>query len=341
MNTAFVLAAGFGTRLRPLTTLRPKPLVPVCGMPLLSYSLALCAKHGLRDVIVNAHWLAEQVEMWSGLHEGCTVTVVSETPEILGTGGGLKNVVAQLAERFVVLNGDVLHEVDLGALLRAVPQAGGALALRPDPQNAPRYGVVAADDSGTVVQLASVAEAEPEGAVDRTTHFTGIHALDRAALERVPTGFSCIVRTAYRELVPQRRVAGIRYTGPWLDAGDPAAYLDTNLQVLRGQVRAALDPFPRAGFARDASGRVYGDPSLVAGAVVTGPVWVGRGARVAPGAHLVESIVGAGASISAGTSLERSVVWEDVSVPDGSWVDAVYAAADVVVNASSRSVKPG
>ncbi|MCA9495193.1 MAG: NTP transferase domain-containing protein, partial [Myxococcales bacterium] len=118
MHQAFVLAAGLGTRLRPLTEHRPKPLVPVCGVPLLSWSLALCARHGLRDVVVNAHWLAEQVEAWSGEREGVRVTVVTER-EILGTGGGLRNVADALAERFVVLNGDVLHAVDLGALLGA------------------------------------------------------------------------------------------------------------------------------------------------------------------------------------------------------------------------------
>ena len=66
MHQAFVLAAGFGTRLRPLTTLKPKPLVPVCGVPMLSYALALCARHGLSPVVVNAHHLADQLRPWAG-----------------------------------------------------------------------------------------------------------------------------------------------------------------------------------------------------------------------------------------------------------------------------------
>ncbi|MCB9688608.1 MAG: NDP-sugar synthase [Alphaproteobacteria bacterium] len=307
MHQAFVLAAGLGTRLRPLTEHRPKPLVPVCGVPLLSWSLALCARHGLRDVVVNAHWLAEQVERWAGEREGVRVTVVTER-EILGTGGGLRNVADALAERFVVLNGDVLHAVDLEALLGAVVDEGGALALRPDPEEAPRYGVVAADAEHRVVELASVARAEPRGAVDRTTHFTGIHALDRAALELVPEGFACIVRTAYRELVPARRVGAIRYDGPWLDAGDPAAYLDANLLVLRGCPELPIDPHARAAYARDASGRECGvRPD---GVRCEGPVWIGRGAELAPGTVLDHSVVGEGARVGPDSVLTQTVVWD-------------------------------
>ena len=94
MFQAFILAAGLGARLRPLTEEVPKPLVPVCGVPLLAYSLALAARHGLREVVVNAHWLADQIEAWAGDREGCRVAVATER-ELLGTGGGL----AQLAER--------------------------------------------------------------------------------------------------------------------------------------------------------------------------------------------------------------------------------------------------
>ncbi len=315
MYDVFVLAAGLGTRMRPLTEHVPKPLVPICGVPLLSWNLALCARHGLRHVVVNAHWLSDQVEAWAGEHEGVSVAVSTELPDILGTGGGLKKVAADLAEQFVVLNGDVLHDVDLRALLDAVRPGGGAMALRPDAEAAPRYGVVAADESGTVVALTSLASAPAEGAVARDTHFTGIHALDRAALARVPEGFACIVRTAYTELVPERRVGAIRYGGPWLDAGDPAAYLDANLQVLLGRVRGALDPFARAGFAIDASGATRGDPSLVDGVDVRGPVWVGPGAQLAPGVVLERAVVGAGASVEPGASLRDTVVWDGVSAP--------------------------
>jgi mannose-1-phosphate guanylyltransferase len=313
VHDAFILAAGLGTRLRPLTECRPKPLVPICGVPLLAYSLAACARHGLTRVVINAHWLADQLVAWEGEREGCVVGVSVEQ-EILGTGGGLRLVRDQLAERFVVLNADVLHDVDLTALRAAVPEGGGALALRPDPAEAPRYGIVAADATGTVVKLVEVARAEPRGDVALDTHFTGIHALHRDALELVPEGFACIVRTAYKALVPQRRVAGVRYGGPWLDAGDPAAYLEANLDVLEGRVPLSLDPFDRAAFAVR-SGRVVG--SAPSGVVVEGPAWIGQGARIGRGARLRRAIVGEGAIVPDGAVLEDAVVWDGAEVPAG------------------------
>jgi len=320
VHTAFVLAAGFGTRLRPLTEVLPKPLVPVCGVPILSYALAGCARHGLDRVVVNAHHLADALASWEGEREGVRITLSVESPEILGTGGGLRQVRHLLAERFVVVNGDVLNDVDLAGLLAEVPEGGAAMALRPHP-DAARYGVVAADATGTVVRLASVAEAEPEGPVDEGTHFTGVHAMHRDALDRVPDGFACIVRTAYKQLVPKRRVRGLRHEGLWLDVGDPAAYLEANLAALRG-LALPLDPFARAAWWRS-EGRSGGDPGWVAHAEVVGSAWVGEMACV--GRALVEDcVIGAGAAVAHGASIRRCVVWDEAEVPAGDWSDTIF-----------------
>lgn len=329
MSSAFVLAAGLGTRLRPLTDHRPKPLAPVCGVPMLAYALASCARHGLRDVIVNAHWLAGQVEAWAGEREGVHVTVSTELPDILGTGGGLKRVADRLDERFVVVNADVISDVDLGALLAAVPPGGAAMALRPDPEDAPRYGVVAADAAGIVVKLVNVASAEPRGSVDTTTHFTGIHAMRREALAHVPDGFACIVRTAYRALVPERRVAAVVHRGVWLDIGDPTAYLDANLTVLDGGLDLPLDPHARAAYARDRRGE-HGDRAAGGDATIVGPVWLGRGARLGRGVRVVRGVIGDGATVPDGAELVDCVVWDGVAVPPGAYRRAVLHPGGVL-----------
>lgn len=317
--TAFVLAAGLGTRLRPLTLHRPKPLVPVCGVPMLEYAIAGCARHGHSEVVVNAHYLAEQLVARAGSRRGITVKVVVEDT-ILGTGGGLRNARGLLAERFVVVNADVLSDVDLGALVARVPDGGMAMALRHHADDAARYGVVAMDESGVVVRLTTVASAEPVGAVDPSTHFTGIHALDRAVLDRVPEGEQCIVRTAYRELVPQRRVAGFVHRGTWLDVGDPQAYLAANLAVLTTTLAVPLDPVRYAACARMARGQMGQAPL---GVRVDGSVWIGQGARVAPGARLTDCVIGPGAVVPSDAELTRCVVWDDCVVPSGELTDAV------------------
>lgn len=322
MYDAFVLAAGFGTRLQPLTHHLPKPLTPVCGVPLLAYSLAGAASTGLTKVVVNAHHLAETLAAWEGDREGVRVALSVEQPDILGTGGGLQKVASKLNKRFVVLNGDVLHDVALSALLAAVPEGGGALALRAH-ADAARYGVVAADATGTVVRLSSVARAEAVGAVDESTHFTGIHAMDREALRRIPAeGFACVVRTAYAALVPARMVAGLRHHGLWLDIGDVPAYLEANLALLRGVLGAPIEPMARASFGRR-GGRPWGDARVVEKAEVEGDLWVGEGAEIGR-ARLCDSVVGEGALVETGATLREVVVWAGTRVPAGDWRRGVW-----------------
>lgn len=311
-HTAFVLAAGFGTRLRPLTDVVPKPLVPVCGIPMLSYALALCHAHGHRHVLLNGHYLAEQLEPWAGEHEGVHVTLSIEAPDILGTGGGLRHVHNQLAERFAVVNADILCDVDLRALVERVPEGGATMALRPS-DDADVYGVVAADATETVVQLVAVARAEPQGDVATDTHFSGIHAMHIGALDQVPNAFSSIITDSYAHTVPKRLVRSIRHDGTWLDVGNPSAYLDANLQVLRGGLSLPIDPMARAAFSQR-KGEVSGNAELVDGASVTGAVWAGAGAAIGAGAVLHDCVVGAGAVVAPGVTLRSAVVWDGCEV---------------------------
>lgn len=209
--TAFILAAGLGTRLRPLTDHTPKPLLPVNGRPMLDHVLDHARRHGHRDVVVNAHWLAPQIVEWARHRPG--VTVVVEAPAILGTGGGLKHAAGLLADRFVVLNGDILCDVDLTALI-AVP-APAVMAVR---AREARHTAVAARD-GLVTGIAGVV-----GEGDGTWHFTGVHAMNLSELDQVPAGESCIVRTVYRALVPAGKVAALIHTGDWADIGTHEEY---------------------------------------------------------------------------------------------------------------------
>jgi mannose-1-phosphate guanylyltransferase len=288
---AFLLAAGLGTRLRPLTLVLPKPLLPVGGRPMLDHALALLAQHGIgpRACLVNAHHLHGAIEAW-GRARGVAVQV--ELPEVLGTGGGLKVAEPRLAERFVVLNGDILCDVDLRALLAAVPPGGAALALRNDPalsSEAP----VERDAHDVVVRMREFARGP--GAPLPGTHFTGVHAADRAVLAYAKPEFSCILRTAYKAVIGERKLAALLHRGAWVDIGAPAEYLDANLAVLDGLLAAPGGLAPGA--------RGPGGALLVDGARVEGAV------------H--RSVVGAGAVVPAGARLTDCVVWDGVIVPPG------------------------
>ena len=183
-----VLCAGFGTRLRPLTDKVPKPLVPLCGLPLLQYNFALLLNAGVRDIVVNTHYLGAEME--KGARElaasmGIELQVSREEKQILGTGGGVRRAQAMLGRNtFFLLNGDMLFDVDLGAALSAHKAAGAVatMVLAPYPKGA-TYGAVEVDAAFNVRRIAGRG-AVPEPGLMRM-HFTGVHILEPELLDRL------------------------------------------------------------------------------------------------------------------------------------------------------------
>lgn len=301
MHTAFLLAAGLGTRLRPLTLVKPKALLPVCGVPMLDYALAAARAHGHERMMVNAHHLWEQVAAWAVRNR---VEVQVELPNLLGTGGGLYAARSRLdPSGVVVLNADVLSDVDLSALRAAVPEHGAALALRPSP-DAAKIRAVEADEAGFIVHMADIA---PGSGGVPGTHFTGVHALTGAAIARAPDpavhGESCIIRTAYKAMMPERLLRSIVHRGTWVDIGAPDTYLRANLDALDGRLRLPLDPFSRG--SRGPEG-----------------AWIGADAQL--DGEVAHSVIGARARVPGGARLRDCVVWDDAVVPEGEHEGAVF-----------------
>jgi len=291
--TAFLLAAGFGSRLRPLTLARPKPLLPVGGVAMLDLALAQLRRHGHERVLVNAHHLWEQVAAWAERND---VALQVELPDILGTGGGLQAALDRLADTVVIFNGDILTDTDLTALAASCPPGGAAMALREIDELGTITPVSVAPD-GRILRIGEItasADAPPVRWGGPGVHFTGIHAMAREAIARTPSGFCGIVRTTYTELVPAGLVRGTRHRGTWADLGTPPAYLDANMAVLDGELTLSVDPWQ--GATRGAGGSLIG-----AGARVEGTV--------------EHCVIGAGAVVPAGARLRDCVVWDGVAVP--------------------------
>jgi NDP-sugar pyrophosphorylase family protein len=291
---------------------------------MLDYAAALLQAHGIDSAVVNAHWLPDQVQAWADAHP-MDVHVSTELPDVLGTGGGLKAAAPHLAERFVIVNGDILCDVDVTGLLAALDHAHAAMALRPLGPN-DRYGVVSSDRNG-VVDLVGLATRPTVGDEDRSTHFTGVHAMRRETLERVPDGFACIVRTAYTELVAEGRVAARRHAGTWFDVGTPQAYLAANLAALDGTLPLPLDPHARAERFVAA-----GETAQIDGATLVGPVWMGAQVQLAQGARIGPRVVlGNGSRVGVGASLRDSVVWAGCEVPSDSALQGAIVYDDGVL----------
>lgn len=313
---AMVLAAGLGTRLRPLTNLVPKPLVPVANRPLLEYTFALLAAAGVREAIVNAHHLADELERGLRALDPSGIELhVSRERRILGTAGGLKRAEAFLAGgTFLLLNGDFLVDLDLRAVLEFHSQqhATATMVLLPDEDS----GVLGVDPDGVIRRFIAPRPAdEPPGRL--SCGFTGIHVLEPEVFRLIPANTPWeINRQVYPELIARgQRICGFIHRGYWREAGSPSGYLAANREVLAGRA-GSLAPRPGAGSA------------ALAGAACTPPVLVGDGAFAGPGVEIgPETVIGPEASIGAGARVRRSVILEGADVPAGADLDGAVVFA--------------
>ncbi|MBW2277833.1 MAG: NDP-sugar synthase, partial [Deltaproteobacteria bacterium] len=232
---AMILAAGFGTRLRPLTEKVPKPLVPVVGKPNIVRTIEHLRGFGVTEIVINLHHLPQAIReaLGDGAAWGVSIAYSAE-PRILGTGGGIKQALPLLGdETFLVVNGDALFAPDIDAALRAHRRHGAlaTLVLREDPE-ADNFGAVGLDDSDRVRRL--VWAGDPESG-PRSLMFTGVHLLEPAIASRLPDD-GCIVRQTYAPLVEDGApVFGTTDDGYFCDLGTPQRYLEANLTLVTGR----------------------------------------------------------------------------------------------------------
>lgn len=241
---AMVLAAGQGTRLRPLTVKIPKALVPVAGRPMIEYSLLLLRHYEIRDIIINLHHLGEQIETYlgNGAKMGLRITYSIE-PELLDTGGGLLKAKPFLGNgTFIVINTDVLIDLSLADLLafHREKAAVATLVLRPDPQ-ADRYGSMDIDASGRICRfLQSAAPMRPSSPLTKLM-FTGVQVLEPkifAYMEpTTTTRFSTTKDTYPRILTEGEPFCGFRFDGFWQDLGTPERIKQAEEGLARGEAK--------------------------------------------------------------------------------------------------------
>jgi mannose-1-phosphate guanylyltransferase len=234
---ALILAGGEGTRLRPLTSTIPKPVVPLVDRPFIAFMIEWLARHGVDDVILGCGFMAEAVR--SVLGDGTSLGVrlrYIEEPRPLGTGGALKFAGEMLDQRFLMLNGDVLTDIDLTAQLAQHERTGAkatlALMSVEDPS---AYGLVRLQDDGSVREF--LEKPGPDRQIDTSLVNAGAYVLERDVLELMPpagTSFS-IERDVFPVLVGNG-LFGFEASGYWLDIGTPARYLQATFDILEGNV---------------------------------------------------------------------------------------------------------
>ena len=318
-----MLVGGFGTRLRPLTLTTPKQMLPVVDRPMISHVLAHLAGHGIDDAVLS---MGYRPDAFTAAYPDGTCAGVrlhyAVDPEPLDTAGAIRFAAAAAGvdDRFLVVNGDVLTDLDVGALVAFHHESGaeGTIALHrvEDPSG---FGVVPTDADGRVQAFV---EKPPRGEAPTDLINAGIYVLEPSVMGRIPAnGRVSIERQTFPAMVADRCLFAMASDAYWLDAGTPAQYLQAQLDLLdgvRGSAPTGVSP----------------DAAVDPGAAVKRSV-VGPGATVGAGAVVQESVVLAGAVVGPGAEVRRSVLGPAAVVGEGARLD------DLCVLGEGAVVAPG
>ncbi len=305
---AVVLAAGLGTRMKPLTDICPKPLLPVLNRPLLGVVLAQLEAAGCFQVAVNTHHLADQVHDFLRGQPWSFQLSVSHEPEILGTAGGLRQLGEILREGpFLAINGDILTDLDLAEIYgRHQEGAVSTLVLHDCP---PYNNVWVAE--GAVVSIG----APPPGGGGAPLAYTGVQVVDQKMLAYIPQGSYGLVQAWREALAAGARLAYLTVSGHfWQDLGTPGNYLAAHRRLLAGASPRLAGIF----------GKVT-DPRIGPGAMIGAEVQFGGG--VCLGAEVV---------VGEGAALKNTVVWNRAVIGPRVELEDCIVAAGVEVKESAR-----
>ena len=307
---AIVLVGGYGTRLRPLTLDRPKPLLPIVHRSMLERSVAGLGRVGVDEVVLALGFRPDAFRESFPDDEIAGVKLrYAVEPEPLDTAGavGFAADVAGIDSRCLVLNGDVLTDLDVSKLLDLHDRSGAAATIHLTEVDDPsRFGVVPIDQDGRVEAFV---EKPPAESAPSTWINAGTYVIEPELLGMIPVGERCsIEREIFPRLVERREMFALQDSAYWIDCGTPESYLQASMDLIDGS--------------RASEAGVRPDAEVAAGATVERSV-IGSGARVEAGAHVADAVVLAGATVGAGARVTHSVLGEAAKVGESAVVEQV------------------
>jgi len=330
---AVVMAGGEGTRLRPLTSNQPKPMVSIVGKPCMEHILELLREHGMTDVIVTVAFLPQAIRGYFGDGETLGMQIgysVEESP--LGTAGSVRLAGKQLDETFIVISGDALCDVDLGALVAFHKDRGAAVTIGLKSVDNPlEFGIVVTDEEGKIERFL---EKPSWGQVFSDTINTGIYVLEPEVLRHVPTDrpfdFS-------KELFPYllemgRPLYGYVMDGYWQDVGDLDQYRQANFDALEENVRLNIPGIRIRGNVWLGEGVEIGDLEQI-----EGPAYIGNYCRVAPGATVgSHSVLSNSVTLRERTRTTRSIIDASTHIGRSSLIEGAIVGRACDIRAHVR-----
>lgn len=312
---AILLAGGLGTRIRPLTYTRPKPLLPIANRSLIERALDAMPK-AVDTVVLPVNYLGELIRQHFADHPDPRLVLVDE-PEPLGTGGAIKAVEEYLKGQFLVLNADIVSSIDLEKFVQfhAAKKSTASISLWPvhDPWH---FGVAVPGANG---QIKNFVEKPPQGKEPSNLINAGHYVLDRSVLDRIPKDkFVSLEREVFTPLAAEGKMFGYEFTGHWVDCGRPESYLEAHrITCQRLGKSAVLGQSVKGLKGADVRGYAIGDDcELGKGTVVERSVLF-AGVRLGKNVKVIDSILGEGVEVEDGTTLEKCVVGDFAPVGGG------------------------
>jgi mannose-1-phosphate guanylyltransferase len=328
---AILLAGGAGTRLRPLTYARRKELIPLLNRPLLEYRFLNLREHGIRDIVLACSQGAREIEQHfgDGVSLGVRLRYVYEEKP-LGSGRAVKEAAqaAGTAGTIVVCNGDILTNVDLGAMIARHRETAAAVSISLAPVDDPwHFGVVAVDKELRILRFV---EKPPRGEEPSNLINAGTWLWEPEILDRIPDDDSAI-RDGFSErvLFPGIIADGLRAQGfmedLWVDVGSPERYFRATRLLLQRERE------------RRGTNLMSDDAYLGEGVEFVGDVMIGAGARIISGARIVgPTVIGDGSIIEGRALVERSILWHGTTVRNRSWVSDCIVADSAFIGEDAR-----
>jgi NDP-sugar pyrophosphorylase family protein len=327
-----ILAGGLSTRLLPLTSDIPKPLVPVLDRPVVGHVIDYLRSYGVDDLVVNVHYHADAVERYigDGSEFGVHMTYLREET-LLGSAGAVKQVADRFQSTFVVIGCDDVTDIDLHAALEfhRARRAEATIVLH-EADDVSQYGVVITAADGRITDFQ---EKPAKGSERSNLANTGIYIFEPAVLARIPAAtFYDFGKQVFPEmLASEARFFGVRQRAYWCDIGTPGEYRRAHFDALSGRVR--LTPGQGASV-RD--GILFGSGAVVdASTRVEAPVCIGAGCQIGVGAVIESSILWRDVRIGAGARVTGAVLADDVTVEAGSVVEGGEYGRGAVVGRAS------
>ncbi len=316
MMKAFIMAAGEGTRLRPLTYIRPKPLVPLENKPIISRIISLLKGNGISDIIINLHYKKERIKEFLGDGKDFGVNITySEEEVLLGTAGGVKKVEDLLPDTFVVISGDIATDINISEMVAFHKKKGALVTLAVTIVDDPtKYGVVSLNSDGKIQKFV---EKPSRDKVFSPIVNAGIYVLEKEVLKEIPEGiFYDFGKQLFPALMEKHApLYGYLSSGYWMDIGSISDYKKVHSDIGDGKLQ-----IPHYGELFTDNVRI-GIGTYVDRAKFFGSVFIGNGVELEEGVTVVgPSFIGDFVKIEKGVKIEGSIIWDNVYIEESSTI---------------------